>query len=120
MKIAVPVDENTAGAAVCASFGRAPYFLIYDTEDRQTRFIENTAAGAQGGAGIRAAQIVADSGAQALVTVRCGENAAQVLKAAGVKIFRASSAGAADSLRDFEEGKPEPLEKFHAGFHGRP
>lgn len=30
MKIAIPVDEDKN--MVCVTFGRAPYFMIYDTE----------------------------------------------------------------------------------------
>jgi predicted Fe-Mo cluster-binding NifX family protein len=35
MKIAIPVDEKTLESNVCASFGRTPYFLIYDTETKE-------------------------------------------------------------------------------------
>ena len=35
MKIAIPVDEKTLESNVCVSFGRAPYFLVYDTETRE-------------------------------------------------------------------------------------
>ena len=34
MKIAIPVDEKSLESNVCVSFGRAPYFLIYDTESK--------------------------------------------------------------------------------------
>ena len=33
MRIAIPVDEKNIDSEVCISFGRTPYFLIYDTEN---------------------------------------------------------------------------------------
>lgn len=119
MKIAIPVNENKTDTTVCASFGRAPYFLIYNTENKQTEFLKNAASDAQGGAGIRAAQFIADSGANALLTVRCGQNAADVLNTAGVKIYKASAGGAQENLENFAEGKLAVMTQFHAGFHGR-
>jgi predicted Fe-Mo cluster-binding NifX family protein len=32
MKIAISVGENNKNTSVCVSFGRAPYFFIYDIE----------------------------------------------------------------------------------------
>jgi len=39
MKIAIPVDEKSLESNVCVSFGRAPYFLIYDTETKESIFL---------------------------------------------------------------------------------
>ena len=75
MKIAVPVDENNIETGVCISFGRAPYFLVYDTETKGAELIENTAAQSPGGAGIKAAQMIVNSKAEVLLTPRCGQNA---------------------------------------------
>lgn len=116
MKIAVPVDENRE--SVCASFGRAPYFCIYDTTDFSRIFTPNAAAEARGGAGIKAAQLVVDSGAQALITMRCGENAAEVLQAAEIGIYKAGGASASANIALFNAGKLEKLTHFHAGFQG--
>lgn len=41
MKIAIPVDEKTLESNVCVSFGRTPYFLIYDVETKESIFIDN-------------------------------------------------------------------------------
>ena len=49
---------------ICESFGRAPYYLIYDTEKDEATFIDNSAATSTGGAGIKAAQVIVDSGAK--------------------------------------------------------
>ena len=118
MKIAIPVDEKTMGTSVCASFGRAPYFLIYDTETKQSDFLDNSAAVSTGGAGIKAAQVIVDSKANALLTPRLGENAADVLKAADIKIYKTSGASAKADIDAFIAGKLPLLDEIHAGFHG--
>ncbi|MGI6174346.1 MAG: NifB/NifX family molybdenum-iron cluster-binding protein [Christensenellales bacterium] len=117
MIIAIPVDENKV--SVCVSFGRAPYFMIHDTESEKTEIVENLAASAQGGAGIKAAQLVADRKTDALITVRCGENAAEVFKTAGIKMYQADGTDAKQNIDALKNGKLVPLTSFHAGFHGR-
>ena len=38
MKIAVPVVEKTVESTISLSFGRAPYFLIYDADNKESFF----------------------------------------------------------------------------------
>ena len=118
MKIVIPVDEKTLESDVCASFGRTPYFLIHDTETKESVFIDNSAAASTGGAGIKAAQTIVDNKANVLLAPRCGENAADVLKSADIKIFKTTSASAKGNIDDFIDGKLSLLDEIHAGFHG--
>jgi len=118
MRIAIPVDQNTNNTDVCISFGRAPYFMFFDTETKETIFVKNEAADSQGGAGIKAAQTLVDEGADVLLTPRCGENAAVVLQKAKVKIYKTLSASVQDNLVAFENNKLETLDEIHPGFHG--
>lgn len=119
MKIALPVENEKMETKICPSFGRAPFFLIYDTESQSASFIVNSAAASQGGAGIKAAQVIIDSQAEALLTPRCGRNAADVLIPAGIKIFKTVSAQAQDNIKAFSGGHLNALGEFHEGFHGR-
>ena len=114
MKIAIPLDENKVD--VCVTFGRAPYFLF--AENGTEEILENPAAEAEGGAGLQAAQFLVDRKAGTLITVRCGENAAEVFQAAGMKIYKAEGKTAAENLQALQEGKLAELTKFHAGYHG--
>ena len=118
MKIAMPVDEKTMDSNLCVSFGRTPYFLLYDTETKESVFIDNSAATSQGGAGIKAAQTVVDSQVGALITPRCGENAAEVFNAAKIKIYKMMNSSIKDNIAAFEEEKLSLLDEIHAGFHG--
>ena len=118
MKIAIPVDEKDMGTNVCVSFGRTPYFLIYDTESKESAFIDNSAAASSGGAGIKAAQIIVDNKANVLLTPRCGQNAADVIKSADIEIYKTTSASVKENITSFVDGKLPLLAEIHAGFHG--
>jgi len=118
MKIAIPVEEKSINTNVCVSFGRTPYFLIYDTETNEENYISNSAAQAQGGAGIKAGQIVIDAGAKAVIIPRLGQNAADVLTAGNIKLYKNDFGSAKHNIELLKEGKLVPLTDFHAGFHG--
>ncbi len=118
MKIAIPVDEKDMGTNVCVSFGRTPYFLIYDTESKESAFIDNSAAASSGGAGIKAAQIIVDSNIEVLLTPRCGQNAADVLNAANIKIYKTTTPSVKDNIDAFIAGTLSLLDEIHEGFHG--
>jgi Uncharacterized conserved protein len=49
------------------------YFLIYDTDTQKSVFLDNSAAASTGGAGIKAAQMIADNKVNILLTPRLGE-----------------------------------------------
>lgn len=119
MKIAIPADEKKIDIEVCVSFGRAPYFVIYDSETEEVSYIENTAANAKGGAGIKAAQLIVDSGAKILLTPRCGENAADVIENAEIKIFRTKKGTISENIQNYKNGLLLPLDEVHEGFHGK-
>ena len=119
MKIAIPVDVKDFESNVCESFGRAPYFLIYDTETKEGTTIDNTAAESTGGAGIKAAQIILDQGIEALLTPRLGTNAADVLKSAKVAIYKTMPGSVKENIDAFVAGKLSLLDEIHGGFHGR-
>ena len=114
MKIAIPVDENKKD--VCVAFARAPYMMIW--ENGSFELLDNPAAQAQGGAGVKAAQFVVDSGADALVTVRCGENAAKLMQAAEIAIYKSEGSSAEENAKACAEQKLALLTHFHAGYHG--
>ncbi len=119
MKVAVPVDDKNLETTVCVSFGRAPFFIIYDTDTKEHIFMDNSAADSPGGAGIKAAQAIVDHQVDALLTPRCGENAAEVIKAAGIKLYKTESQSAMDNINSFVACKLPPLNDIHPGFHNR-
>ncbi len=114
MKIAIPLDENKTD--VCMVLARAPFFLFW--EDGTESVEENPAADAQGGAGVQAAQFLVDHVIDVLITPRCGQNAAEVFQAAGMKIYKSANKAAADDLAAYQDGNLEELTHFHGGYHG--
>jgi predicted Fe-Mo cluster-binding NifX family protein len=117
MKVAIPVVDKFMESSVCQSFGRTPYFLIYNTESDESVFLNNSAAASQGGAGIKAAQNVVDNNVSALVTPRCGQNAAEVIKAANIKIYKTINDSIKDNIDALNRGKLSLLEEIHTGFY---
>lgn len=117
MKIAIPTNQDSLTASVADVFGRATYYLIYETDNQSSTFIDNTAAASQGGAGIKAAQLVVDQGVTAILAPRCGENAAKIIQGAGVKLYQTISGTLQENIDAFTAGKLEELQEIHAGFH---
>ena len=95
---------------ICLSFGRAPFFLVMDTESGAFEIIENKAEAVQGGAGIKAAQLVLDAGAEAVIAYRMGQNAFDVLKKAKVQLLRAEGEHA-EAAALFKAGKLKELDQ---------
>lgn len=118
MKIAMPLDEKNLNSAVCPSFGRTPYFLIYNTETDESSFLDNSAIASQGGAGIKAAQVLVDNDVKVLLTPRCGENAEAVLSKAEISIFKTITGTAQQNIDAYKADSLSVLKDFHPGFHG--
>ncbi len=117
MKIAIPVNDKSIEGGVCQSFGRTPFFLIHDLNTKENIFLDNSAASSRGGAGIKAAQIIADNKADVLLTPRCGDNAADILKLAGIKLYKTINDSIEDNIKAYEDGKLSALVDIHAGMH---
>jgi len=117
MRVAMPVDKKNMDSSICVSFGRTPYYLIYDTNTKKSEFIDNSAATSPGGAGIKAAQILVDKKADIVITPRCGENAANVLISADIKIFKSNGSSIKGNIDAYVSGKLNLLDEIHPGFH---
>lgn len=117
MIVAIPVDDNFIEGNISLSFGRAPYFLIYNTESKEEKFIVNSAANSQGGAGIKAAQIIVDNDVDSIITPRCGENAAEVIKAANIDIFKNIGESIIENISSLNENKLPMLNQIDSGLH---
>jgi predicted Fe-Mo cluster-binding NifX family protein len=87
MKICITSQGATLDALAEERFGRAPYFIIVDTETGSFDAIENQVAGATGGVGPKAAQQIIAHKVTALVSGMVGGNAREVLLAAGIHLY---------------------------------
>jgi predicted Fe-Mo cluster-binding NifX family protein len=87
MKIAVSSKENHLEAEVDPRFGRAACFIIYDTATDEYTAVDNVQnMQAAQGAGIQAAQTVANHKVELVVSGNFGPKAFATLQAAGIKL----------------------------------
>lgn len=106
MKIAVTAKGTHLSDEVDPRFGRAPYILIVDTETMAYEALDNSAnVNAFKGAGIQAATMVADKGAEVLLTGYCGPNAFKTVQAAGMKVVNDVSGMVEAAIEAFKAGK---------------
>jgi predicted Fe-Mo cluster-binding NifX family protein len=105
MKICVSAAANSLDAPIDPRFGRCPYFVIVDSETMQFEAVPNMASGAMGGAGIQAAQTIANKGTKVLITGNVGPNAFQALSAAGIKIVTGASGTVREVVEKYKRGE---------------
>lgn len=112
MKIAMPIQEKSMEASIHDAFGRAPYFLLYNTTTKENEFLDHRAAVAQGGSGIRAAQVVADNGVRAVITRQCGENAQKFFSNAEVLVYEAIPGSIQQNIEAFLHDQLHLMSEF--------
>ena len=118
MKVAVTAKGRHLNDAVDPRFGRAPYILIVDTETMEYETLDNSAnVNAFKGAGIQAATMVADKGAQVLLTGYCGPNAFRTVQAAGMKVISDVTGTVREAIETFKGGQMAYSESPNAEGH---
>lgn len=117
MKIAIPAETKSMTSNVYEYYGRAPYFLIYNTLTEESEFLDNSAVINQGAAGIRVSQVIADNGVKALIAPRCGENANNILKSAEGFVYKSIQGTLQDNINEFLLDNLNLLSEFHPGLH---
>jgi predicted Fe-Mo cluster-binding NifX family protein len=119
MKIAVTATGDSSMAAVDLRFGRAAFFLIYDTEAQSFETITNSAIQSAHGAGVQAAQLMINRNISTVLTGRVGPNAYQILKAAGIDVRSTPLTTVADSVHKLFTEQLPPIEQAappHGGY----
>lgn len=107
MRVVVSSNGTDLDAPCSHQFGRCPMFAFVETESMELEPAVNAAAEASGGSGIQAAQFVAGSGVEAVITGRVGPNAMNVLKAAGLPVYRFSGGTVRQAVEQFKAGDLE-------------
>lgn len=106
MKVAVTSAGQNIGDAVDPRFGRAAYILIVDTETMDVEAVDNQKnVQAFKGAGIQAATIVSQKGAEALLTGYCGPNAFKTLEAGGIKVVQDVGGTVQEAVAAYKAGE---------------
>ena len=86
-----------------------------DPATKAFEVLDNEAAAISGGAGIQAAQLVANAGVDAVVTGSVGPNATDVLAAAGLKVYLGASGTVREALQRYEDGQLQEASGVSAG-----
>jgi predicted Fe-Mo cluster-binding NifX family protein len=90
MKVVITIKGESLESVMDPHFGRAPRFLLFDTETRGFSVHDNKEnVDAAQGAGIQAAESVIRLGATAVITGQVGPKAFTALTAGGVRILLA-------------------------------
>ncbi len=121
MKIVICSSGQGRDSLVDPRFGRCPYFSIVDFKTGRSEFLENTAGKSFHGAGVSAAQIVADKKAQAVLGINFGPNAVNVLRAAGIKIYvlprESLPITVAEALEKYQAGELKTIDQANQTPH---
>jgi len=104
MKIAATAAQPDISSDIDPRFGRSPYFIIVDSETMEFEVIDNSSAGAVSGAGVQAAQFIANKGVNLILTGSCGPNAFQTFQAAGVEIITGVSGPIKQAIQQYKSG----------------
>ena len=124
MKICVSAVAPGLDSQVDLRFGRCQYLTIVDTDTMEFESIENSAMSASGGAGIQAAQTVADKGAEVVLTGNIGPNAFNTLQAAGIQVITGVNGKIGEIVEAYKQGMitapaSGPTVKSHFGMGGQ-
>ncbi len=110
MKICIPSKKEGKDSLLDPRFGRCQFFAIVDTKNPDDiDFIKNTGVRANRGAGISAAQLVANKGIQAVVVVNLGPKALSVLTSANIDCFQTTQKTIKEVIDDFKKGNVKKM-----------
>ena len=104
MKVAVSASGKDLDCQVDPRFGRCQYFIFVNPVTMEFEALDNEGLMASGGAGVQAAQMVAQKGAKALITGNLGPNAASALSASGIKVYLVPGGTVKDVIEGYRAG----------------
>jgi predicted Fe-Mo cluster-binding NifX family protein len=105
MKIVVTAQGKNLNAPVSPTFTRCPVFICVDTVTNSALPIVNAVMREPKDAGMKAAQIVLEQGAEVVITNKIEPQAFHDLQAAGVAVFSVTPRSVGDALKEFLQGK---------------
>lgn len=112
MKIVVATTEGGLDDQVSPVFGRAQTFTVVEVEGEEIKgasVIQNPYVNAPGGAGIQAAQLVANEGPDSVIAGNFGPNVAGVLSQAGIEMYTAGGISVREAVRKYLKGELSPV-----------
>ncbi len=117
MKICLTSTSDNLEAQIDPRFGRCAYLLIVDPETMEFEVVSNMAAASGGGAGIQAAQTIANSDVKVLITGNVGPKAFKALSAASIEIMMVNSGSVREVVEKFKKGELQRVGSPTVGEH---
>jgi len=108
MKIAVTATGPDLDAPVDPRFGRSQYILIVEPDTLAFEAVQNPNVMAMSGAGIQSAQLIANYGAEVVLSGNYGPNAAQTLNAIGIQMIPGVMGTVREAVEQFKRGELQP------------
>lgn len=120
MKIAVCSKSEGVESLADDRFGRAEYYVIFDTESRVGKTIENTARGESAGAGGSAVRLLSKNNVDVVLVPELGPKAVDAVNAFEIKAYRYTKQGTVRELiAAYQAGELQSIEtsttKSHNG-----
>ncbi len=119
MKVAIASSGKSLSSSVDRRFGRAPYFIIYDTDTDNWEVLDNSHKSMAQGVGPKTAELIASKGVEYLLVGHCGPNAFRALQSAGIKVITGASGTITDAINKLKKGELETSERPDVGGHWR-
>lgn len=117
MKIAVTATGNTLESSLDPRFGRCRFFLVVEIADLSFEPMVNPNVSRDSAAGIQAAQLLANTGIQFVITGNCGPNAYQTLTAAGIGVIVGCSGTVRSVIEEFKNGRYSTVQEPNVASH---
>lgn len=111
MQILITSQNNDLSSPVDKRFGRAPWFINFDTDTNDWKALPNPGVSYSSGAGVAAAQFVIDQKAEIVISGDFGPHAAKTFQAAKIdmRLFAEDVVTVKDAIDQYQNNK---LPKF--------
>lgn len=105
MKICIPTENaNDPNAAIYGHFGSAPFFIVFDTEDKNVFVIENNNSHHEHGQ-CNPVGLLQINGINAIICKGIGPRAIQLMNSQGIKVyFSGDKENVIEIASDFSKG----------------
>lgn len=114
MRIGISANGKSSEDSVSEVFARCPFFIMAEIENGKIKSfeaIENEAESRAGGAGIFAAQLMAEKGVTTVITGNIGPRSFEVLRQFNIEVYQGKGK-VKEAIEKFIKGELEKFEFF--------
>ncbi len=119
MNIAVTSNGPTKDATCDMHFGRAPYFVIIDSDSGEGIKDYNNEQNVEAvqGSGIESAKVMADLDVKVVLTGHVGPKALEVLKIGGISVYKVEATSVKEAFKKYEENDVKAIHEADVKCH---